>query len=209
MKKLVIRGDDIGYTHSFNIGAFQAIDEGIVTSADVMLESPGTEEALQMLKDRPWISIGWHAHLWESPVVGAENVPSMVDAEGRFKWRHSTDARQQKATVTYEDALKEFTAEMERCFAIVGRFPDTGALWSVESEYDQAMKDIMDRYGIAYNYMSGSVFGRNLIPDSKYAHLRYKNAPLINSKLEGLSRENMYDLANFKYCNVVRHMLQS
>lgn len=76
MKKMIVRADDVGYTHVFNIGTFESIDNGIVTSADVMLESPGTVEALEFLRERPWLSIGWHSHFWFSPVLPVEQVQS-------------------------------------------------------------------------------------------------------------------------------------
>jgi predicted glycoside hydrolase/deacetylase ChbG (UPF0249 family) len=56
--KLIIRADDVGYTDVYNIGAFETIDRGVVTSADVMLDTPGTVDALERLKSLPWISVG-------------------------------------------------------------------------------------------------------------------------------------------------------
>ena len=50
-KRLVYRADDIGYTKAFNDGAFKAIEEGIVTSADIMLDTPGTIDALERIKN--------------------------------------------------------------------------------------------------------------------------------------------------------------
>ena len=41
-KKMIIRADDVGYTQVNDIGAFESIDMGVVTAADVMLECPGT-----------------------------------------------------------------------------------------------------------------------------------------------------------------------
>jgi hypothetical protein len=63
-RKMVVRADDIGMSRFCNIGAFEAIENGVVTAADVMLDSPGTEDALERLKKIPWISIGWHTHMW-------------------------------------------------------------------------------------------------------------------------------------------------
>ena len=40
-KRLVYRADDVGYTHVFNEGTFLALDKGIVTSVDVMFDTPG------------------------------------------------------------------------------------------------------------------------------------------------------------------------
>ena len=69
--KLIVRIDDIGYTDINNMGSFLAIHEGIATAADVMLDTPGTEDALRRLKECPWISVGWHTHFWGSPVLPA------------------------------------------------------------------------------------------------------------------------------------------
>jgi len=49
--KLIIRADDAGYTDVCNIGAFEPIDNGVVTSADVMLDCSGTEDALRRLRE--------------------------------------------------------------------------------------------------------------------------------------------------------------
>ena len=113
-KRLVYRADDIGYTKAFDLGALRAFDEGIATSADVMFDSYNTIEVLKELKKRPWISIGWHRHLWNRPVLSPEEVPSLVDEEGRFKWRHNFNERKKEAT--YEDAYKELCAELDLCF---------------------------------------------------------------------------------------------
>ena len=51
--KLIIRIDDVGYSRAHNIGSFKAIDEGVATSADTMLDCPGTEEALEFLRIGP------------------------------------------------------------------------------------------------------------------------------------------------------------
>ena len=97
-KRLIFRVDDLGYTQAYDLGAVRAFDEGIASSADIMLDSPHTVEILQWVKERPWLSIGWHRHLWESPVLPPEEVPSLVDERGRFKWGHRHPERMAEAT---------------------------------------------------------------------------------------------------------------
>ncbi|MGN1054189.1 MAG: ChbG/HpnK family deacetylase, partial [Erysipelotrichaceae bacterium] len=77
MRRLIIRADDFGYTRIHNLGTFEAIDNGIVTSVDMMLDTPGSIDAMERIKDYPWISIGWHAHFWGRPVLDPSEVPSM------------------------------------------------------------------------------------------------------------------------------------
>jgi hypothetical protein len=83
-RKLIVRADDVGHSTVCNIGSFEAIENGVVTSADVMLDSPGTEDALERLKAFPWISVGWHMHMWGAPVLDPRQVPSLVEKDGDF-----------------------------------------------------------------------------------------------------------------------------
>jgi hypothetical protein len=62
-RKMVVRADDIGMSNVCNIGTFEAIKNGVVTVAAVMLADPGTEDALERLRDYPWLSIDWHMHM--------------------------------------------------------------------------------------------------------------------------------------------------
>ena len=67
--KLVIRADDVGYSAVNDIGAFEALEQGVATAADVMLDAPHAPQALERLRQMPWISVGWHPHFWCSPVL--------------------------------------------------------------------------------------------------------------------------------------------
>ena len=192
-KRLIYRADDVGYTQAFNDGAFRAMDEGIVTSADIMLDTPGTVDALERIRNYPWISVGWHRHLWGVPVAGAENVPSMVNAEGRFKGRHDGSLSD---TTTYEDAYREFVAEVELCISILGRAPDTTMIRST-MPIDVAFKDVCDKYGIAYNYWkTAGMFPATL--DIKcprdFSNLNFRP----KSMRDTMDNSVYYDLAAFK-----------
>ena len=198
-KRLVFRIDDVGYTPAYEMGAFKVFDCGIGSSADVMFDSPNTKEALKLLKDMPWLSIGWHRHLWETPVLPAEEVPSLVDAEGRFKWRHRRRDLMKEAT--YEDAYKEFDAEMQLCFSILGRYPDVASI-NEESDLplEKAFADVVKKYGIAYNIFSSA-------PDHRmkkecapqYKHLKYFSS--------GLATNSSYKLEDFKDYNPLKNMM--
>ncbi len=190
-KRLVYRADDIGYTKAFNDGAFKAIEEGIVTSADVMLDTPGTMNALIRLKEYPWLSIGWHRHLWGSPVAGADNVPSMVNEQGRFKWRKNMKLMD---TVTYDDAYREFKAQLELCLSVLGKVPDS-AHYEGNRPIDLAMKDVCIEYNISCNF-----WGETSPNDShfkaaakQYQHLNYRRWPSD----ESTDKHKRFDLADF------------
>lgn len=150
MRKMVIRADDIGHSKVCNIGSFTAIDHGLVTAADVMLDSPGTEDALERLKAYPWLSIGWHVHMWGKPVLPASRVPSLIEKGGAFDGRFRTDVLK-APDVVYEEALAECRAQLERCERILGRLPDTGKLGS-DSPFGRALRQVNQDCGIASGY---------------------------------------------------------
>ncbi len=122
---MVVRADDVGHSKVYNIGTFEAIENGVVTAVDIMLDSPGTEDALERLKEFPWISIGWHMHMWGAPVLDPKQVPSLVEKGGQFDGRFRMDLSQAQ-DVVYAEAVKELRAQLDRCIRILGRVPDTG-----------------------------------------------------------------------------------
>ena len=163
MKKMIVRADDVGYTVVNNIGAFESIENGVVTSADVMLECPGTIDALERLKDMPWISVGWHPHFWGSPVLPFSQVPDLVDERtGHFR----TDIR--KADVPEDQLLAEMFAQMERCEKYLGRVPDVAGELSADSAFGRAQIRVCDELGIARNYVTKEGREGMIYPLEKY-----------------------------------------
>lgn len=150
--KLIIRADDFGYTKTHNDGTMEAVNNGVVTSVDLMLDTPGAVDAMERIKDYPWISIGWHSHFWGHPVLDPAEVPSMVNAEGKFKFRRDQSL---KKTCVYEEVVKECRAQLNRCLKITGRIPDTTWINDPENNvFERARRDICDEYGIVYNFAS-------------------------------------------------------
>ncbi|MBU9726200.1 ChbG/HpnK family deacetylase [Diplocloster modestus] len=147
--KLVIRADDIGYSNVCNIGSFEAIDHGVVTSADIMLDTPGTVDALERLRNYPWLSIGWHTHFWGTPVLGGENVPTLFDP-ARDGFRTDLDA----SDISFDEALAECRAQMELCVKILGRAPDVGgSMVSTDTPFGRALAQVHEEYLIVTDYM--------------------------------------------------------
>src|SRR5271167_4712203 len=67
--RLVIRGDDMGYTHSGNEAIIKCYKEGIESSIEVLVASPWFPEAVKLLRQNPGIDVGIHLDLtseWEN-----------------------------------------------------------------------------------------------------------------------------------------------
>jgi predicted glycoside hydrolase/deacetylase ChbG (UPF0249 family) len=152
-RKMVVRADDIGHSKVCNIGSFEAIEHGVVTAAAIMLDSPGTEDALERLKALPWISVEWHMHMWGAPVTDPKKVPSLVEKDGQFAGRFKMNLSQ-ATDVVFEEALMELRAQLYRCIRILGRVPDTGGGNRGTSPWGKAVKQVSDEYGLVYNFTS-------------------------------------------------------
>ena len=86
--KLIVRGDDMGYSHSGNLALIKCYQEGIQTSIEVIVPSPWFPEAVKMLAENPGADVGIHLALtseWANvkwrPLTP---VPSLVDEDGYF-----------------------------------------------------------------------------------------------------------------------------
>lgn len=88
---LIIRTDDVGMSHSVNMGVQRLIASGLPLSVSVMFACPWYQEAVEILKQHPDVAVGIHLTLnseWKNyrwgPVAGSAAVPSLVDDDGYF-----------------------------------------------------------------------------------------------------------------------------
>ncbi len=88
---LLVRCDDIGMCHTVNMAVQQVILMGLPFSASVMFVCPWYQEAVDILKSHPDISVGVHLTLnaeWKNyrwgPILGKGGVSSLVDSCGYF-----------------------------------------------------------------------------------------------------------------------------
>ncbi len=88
---LLIRTDDIGMSHSVNMAMQKLVSTGMPISVSVLFVCPWYQEAVEILKQHPNVSVGIHLALnseWKNyrwgPVAGSAAVPSLVDENGFF-----------------------------------------------------------------------------------------------------------------------------
>jgi predicted glycoside hydrolase/deacetylase ChbG (UPF0249 family) len=115
---LLIRTDDVGMSHSVNMGMQRLVSTGIPVSVSVMFACPWYQEAVEILKQHANASVGIHLVLnseWKNyrwgPVAGAAAVPSLVDDNGYFF--PSSEALYQHNPKT-DEVEKELRAQIER-----------------------------------------------------------------------------------------------
>ena len=90
-KTLLIRCDDLGMSHSVNMAFKELMESGLKFSASVMFPCAWYQEAVDILKQHPEITVGIHLTLnaeWQNyrwgPIAGKDKVPSLVDSNGYF-----------------------------------------------------------------------------------------------------------------------------
>ena len=120
--RLIVRGDDMGYSHAGNEAILKCYKEGIETSIEVIVPSPWFPEAARMLADNPAVDVGIHLALtseWDNvkwrPVSDAA---SLRDEDGHFFPMISRNKNYPlRSLVEHEwklaDVEREFRAQIE------------------------------------------------------------------------------------------------
>lgn len=84
--KLIINGDDFGFSPGQNLGIIKAHKEGILTSATALANGEYLLEGIAAAALCPELGIGVHLTLdLGKPVLPPESVPSLIDESGQFR----------------------------------------------------------------------------------------------------------------------------
>ncbi len=111
--KLILNADDFGLSPSINRGIIECIDEGLITSTTMMMNTPYTDEAIALAKEHNLKNVGIHLNLtYGKSVLPASEVPSLVDDQGVFHYVCMLGYYTQ-----YLDAKKELRAQIEKFLA--------------------------------------------------------------------------------------------
>ncbi len=120
---LIINGDDFGRTPGVSRGILDAHRRGIVTSTTALMNMPAVEEALAWAGGCPDLGVGVHLVFTSGrPLLPPEQVPTLVDREGRFYDQRTALARADQ--VDPGQLRAEFAAQIERFIALTGHLPD-------------------------------------------------------------------------------------
>lgn len=119
--ELIVRGDDMGMTHSANEAFELAFKKGILTAGGLLVPAPWFEDAARRVRENPEWSIGvhlcvnaeWKDYRWR-PVLPYNLVPSLVDEDGYFFPTASAFLAHQPKV---EEVEKELRAQIERALA--------------------------------------------------------------------------------------------
>jgi hypothetical protein len=115
-KLLIIHADDLAVAHSVDMASFEALNQGPVSSASVMVPCPWLTEVADYAKSRPDVDLGVHITLtseWKTyrwgPIASREQVPSLLDPQGYLR----SDKGEAVRHITREEAEWEVRAQVE------------------------------------------------------------------------------------------------
>src|SRR5213596_4225129 len=94
MKYLIVNGDDFGASSGVNRGIREAHLHGILTSASLLVNTPGADEAARLAAALPDLSVGLHADLPdELDKASADSQGVRESLQRQFRWFESLVGR--------------------------------------------------------------------------------------------------------------------
>jgi predicted glycoside hydrolase/deacetylase ChbG (UPF0249 family) len=160
--RLIIRGDDMGYSHAGNEALVKCYQDGIEKSIEVLVPSPWFPEAVEMLKQIPTADVGIHLTLtseWDNvkwrPI---SDCPSLRDADGYFFPMVRPNKNYPKRSVVENDwkladIEKEFRAQIELAMRKIPRISHISGHMGCTSLNDE-VKALVDKLASEYHLLN-------------------------------------------------------
>ena len=170
---VVLHVDDVGMSHSSNLGAVEATEKGVATSCAVMMPCPWVSEIARYLKEHPQVDSGvhlalnseWKLYRW-GPVAGKAQVPGLVDEEGCLWPRVEQVALKASA----DEIEREIRAQVDRAetlgIPITHLDSHMGTLF-VRPDYYERLAKVGIEKGIPVLVVGGN--GAHLAPEERLA----------------------------------------
>ena len=85
-RRLIVSADDFGLSPGVNAGIMRAHREGVLTDASLMVNGAAFEEAVELARAAPTLSVGLHLVLLQGHATTPPGaIPGLVDAAGMFR----------------------------------------------------------------------------------------------------------------------------
>lgn len=111
-RRIIVNADDLGLTTSVNTAIFDVFRAGNLSSATLMVNMPGTRDAVERLKQYPGLAVGLHFCITEGwPLTGSS---TLTDPRGAFLDRSTLIGRSLRGRTDAADVRREFDAQLAR-----------------------------------------------------------------------------------------------
>ena len=161
--KLLVQGDDYGFTKGVTYGILDAIDNGVLRNTGMFANMPIAPWAAELFKakDRPQACLGIDFNIVSGPPAAeAKAVPSLVDDKGEFirSGARLKDPRFQteegrREMFPYEEVYREIRAQYDRFVSLMGKKPGYLHGHSLMHEhYNEAIQQLSREEGVPYSF---------------------------------------------------------
>lgn len=167
--RLLVRGDDIGFSHAANVACIETFQTGIVRSVELMVPTPWFPEAMRLLKENPGLDVGIHLTLtseWTNlkwrPLTP---VKSLVDSNGYFfpmVWPNPNYPGQsiQEAGWNLAEIEQELRAQIELARKLVpqvSHLTDHMAFTRLDPALRQVVEKLAAKYGLPVDFYDDAI----------------------------------------------------
>ena len=182
--RLIVRGDDFGMSQGSLIAVEKAFNQGLLTSAGIMVPGPWFEGAAELCRKNPGWCTGihlclvseWRGYRWR-PVLSYDKVSSIVDADG-FLFQSSEELK------AHNPKLNEIEAEF------------------------RAQIDLAKKKGVNVQYIDTHYIGYNEYPGLEDVFLKLSkdyNVPISTYNGDKFMKTNFYsDPPEVKEVNLLK-----
>ncbi len=124
-RRLLVTADDFGIGPETTRGILELGAMGAITSTVMLVNSPYAEDAVaQWKRTHSTLEIGWHPCLtMDRPVLTAEQVPTLVNTEGKFYSLGKFLFRLMRGYVREAELYAELSAQYRRYVDLMGTVP--------------------------------------------------------------------------------------
>jgi predicted glycoside hydrolase/deacetylase ChbG (UPF0249 family) len=163
--EVLLRLDDIGMNHSVNLAIEKVAKTGMPFSVSLLFACPWYQEAAEILKKYPNVTVGVHLALnseWRNyrwgPVLGKGGAPSLVDSDGYF-----LPSRDAFLATKYDlgEVERELSAQIERALRSGLKITYVDAHMGMIEATPQ-LREVEERIAKKYGLGISSYFGESL-----------------------------------------------
>ena len=111
MKKLIVNADDFGLTKEISEEILNIFLLGNISSASLMVNTPGTNHAIGLAKRYPKLGVGLHFNLTEGKAMSG--ISSITNLEGKFLGRLPLNLSLYSMAINLSDIRLELISQYE------------------------------------------------------------------------------------------------
>ena len=160
MMKLLVQGDDFGFTKGVTLGIIDAIEHGILRNTGLFTNMPSAIEAAAYIRNNDRACFGIDFNIVSGPSVSdPSTIPHLVDENGQFirsgarlKDPRFASVEGRLEMFPYDEVYGEIKVQYDRFILLTGKQPGYLHGHSLNHEnYEKAIRDLSKQTGVPYS----------------------------------------------------------